>query len=181
MEPKIVKMNWKQRIIVALLNGLVYIGILWLFDYFTEDQLYSTNELLFQGLFFGFFMGIAFPFVVKKFGHKFTSSLSKNTIPILNPNETIVQEFQGNLFKGIGAEGGKIFLTSENLIFKSHQLYIQNQQTNIPLNSISKIEKRKTALKTDNRLRITTSDDKKYDFVLNESDDLITLLEEKNS
>ena len=76
---KMIKLNWKYRIISAILIGLLYVGILMIFDYFSDEKLYSLNSLIFQGIFFGVFMGLGFPYVTEKFGTRFTSKIGKRT------------------------------------------------------------------------------------------------------
>ena len=63
---KMIKMNWKYRIISAIGTAVLYIFLLWSFDYFSEEKLYSINGLIFQGVFFGIFSGIGFPYIIEK-------------------------------------------------------------------------------------------------------------------
>ncbi|OIQ30950.1 MAG: hypothetical protein BM564_01700 [Bacteroidetes bacterium MedPE-SWsnd-G2] len=59
---KILKMNWKYRIRFAIGIAITYSFILWLFDYFSEDTIPSVKSILFQGITFGLFFGIGFPY-----------------------------------------------------------------------------------------------------------------------
>ena len=176
---QIVKLNWKFRIISAILTGTIFVFILYLFDLFFGEKTQTINGLIFQGVFFGIFMGIGFPYVIKKFGKKFTSKLEKNIKPRLVENEKIEVEGSANLFRGMEGVGGKIFLTNEKVIFKSHKINIQKGQTDIKYGSIFEIIKRKTARLIDNGMRIKTKDGKEFDFVLNERDTWIEKLNEK--
>ncbi len=157
---QMIKLNWKFRIVFAILTGLLFIGIMCLLDYWLDKSLQSLNSYLFQGIFFGLFMGIGFPYVTEKFGKRFTSKFGKNIKPELEENERIEIEGPANLFRGIEGVGGKIFLTDKKLIFKSHKINIQKGQTDIKYENINEIIERKTAKLIDNGIRIKTKDAK---------------------
>ena len=176
---KMIKLNWKYRIISAILTGAMYVGILCLMDYFFNDGFQSMNSYLFQGVFFGLFMGIGFPYVMDKFGKRFTSCVGKNIKPELTENEEVDVEGPANLFRGMEGVGGKMFLTNKHIIFKSHKINIQSGQTTIPYEDISEISKRKTAKIIDNGIRIKTNDGKEFDFVVNEREKWLEKLNEK--
>ena len=176
---QMIKLNWKYRIISAILAGLLYVGVLILFDYFFGEKFYNTNNLIFQGFFFGIFTVIGFPYMIEKFGTKFTSKIGKNIKPELSKNENIEIEGPANLFRGMEGVGGKLFLTNKKVIFKSHKLNIQKGQTDINYENITELIKRKTAKLIDNGIRIKTNDGKKFDFVVNEREKWIEKLTEK--
>lgn len=179
IENKMIKLNWKFRIVSAILNGLLFVGIMCLMDYFIIGEFQSPNSYLFQGLFFGIFMGIGFPYVSQKFGMKFSSKIGKNINPELTQGENIEIEGSANLFRGFEGVGGKLFLTSKKVVFKSHKLNIQKGQTDILYDNISKIIKRKTAKIFDNGIRIKTNDGSEFDFVVNDREKWIEKLREK--
>ena len=176
---KIIKLNWKFRIVSAILTGLLFVGIMCLMDYFLDGEFQSLNSYLFQGIFFGIFMGIGFPYVTQKFGTKFTSKIGKNIKPELTQDENIEIEGPANLFRGIEGVGGKLFLTNKKVIFKSHKINIQKGQTDILYENIKEIIKRKTAKIIDNGIRIKTNDGNEFDFVVNEREKWIEKLNEK--
>ncbi|MDQ3394316.1 MAG: GRAM domain-containing protein [Bacteroidota bacterium] len=176
---KIIKLNWKFRVISAILTGFIFAGLLYLKDFFIEEELQSVNSYIFQGVFFGVFMVVGSFFLNEKFGKKAASKFSKNIKPELSENEQIEVEGPANLFRGIEGVGGKIFLTNKKLIFKSHTINIQKGQTDIEYQSIKKIIERKTAKLIDNGIRILTTDGKEFDFVVNEREIWIEKLNEK--
>jgi len=176
---QIIKLNWKFRIISAILTGLLFVGIMCLMDFWLNGELQSLNSYLFQGIFFGVFMGIGFPYVTEKFGKRFTSKIGKHIKPELQENEKIEIEGPANLFRGMEGVGGKIFLTDKKLIFKSHKINIQKGQTNIEYENINEIIERKTIKLIDNGIRIKTRDGKEFDFVVNERKNWIKKLNEK--
>jgi hypothetical protein len=176
---KMIKLNWKFRIVSAILTGILFVGIMCLMDYFLDGEFQSMNSYLFQGIFFGIFMGIGFPYVTQKFGTKFTSKIGKNIKPELTQDENIEVEGPANLFRGMEGVGGKLFLTNKKVVFKSHKINIQTGQTEILFENISEIIKRKTAKLIDNGIRIKTNDGNEFDFVVNEREKWIEKLNEK--
>ncbi len=64
----------------------------------------------------------------------------------LAANETLVKEGMANLFKGVEAVGGKLYLTDQRLVFESHAFNVQTGATAIPLETISRVEKTWTKL-----------------------------------
>ena len=176
---KLIKLNWKFRIVSAILTGLLFIGIMCLMDYFLDGEFQSLNSYLFQGIFFGIFMGIGFPYVTQKFGTKFTSKIGKNIKPELAQEENIEIEGPANLFRGMEGVGGKLFLTNKKVVFKSHKINIQKGQTDILYENITEIIKRKTAKIIDNGIRIKTNRGNEFDFVVNEREKWIEKLNEK--
>lgn len=54
----------------------------------------------------------------------------------LKPGETLLREGLANLFRGIEAVGGKLFLTDRRLYFQSHAINVQAGATEIPLSDI---------------------------------------------
>lgn len=165
---KMMKITPKARVVFALVTAVAYTTVLWLFSYFFDADDYSMSRLIFQGVFFGVFFGVAFPFLFQKLATRLVSKNKLSIKPELSENEQIEIEGPANLFRGIEGVGGKIFLTNNRLIFKSHQLNIQKGQTNIDYQNIHEVLKRKTAKVVDNGFRIVTKDAKTYDFVVNE-------------
>ncbi len=176
---KMINLNWKYIVISAILHGSLFAFILYLFDLFSEEKTQTVNGLIFQGVFFGIFMGIGFPYVTKKFGKRVTSELGGNIKPDLLENEKIEIEGPANLFRGIESVGGKIFLTNKKVIFKSHKINIQKSQIEIEYENIDKIIKRKTVKLINNGIQISTKDGKEFDFVVNERDTWIEKLNKK--
>lgn len=176
---KMIKQNWKFRIVSAILTGLLFVGVLCLMNYVLDGELQSLNSYLFQGIFFGICMGIGFPYITQKFGSKFISKIGKNIKPELTENENIEIEGPANLFRGLEGVGGKLFITNKKLIFNSHKMNIQKGQTDIPYENISEIIKRKTAKLIDNGIRIKTNDGNEFNFIVNEREQWIEKLNQK--
>lgn len=95
-------------------------------------------------------------------------------------DENILFETGANHFKGIEGVGGKLYLTNKRLVFKSHKLNIQNQELSIFLSNIEKVGRYKTLGLVNNGLAVTTIDNKIEKFVVQQIDDWINQLAEKN-
>jgi hypothetical protein len=176
---RMIKLSWKYLIKSAIFNGVLYVGVLMIIDYFTDEELHSLNSLIFQGIFFGVSMGLVYPYLIEKFGTRFTSKIGENIKPELTQDENIEIEGLANLFRGMEGVGGKTFLTNKKMIFKSHKMNIQKGQTDIPYEDIQEIIRKKTAKIIDNRIRIKTNDGNEFDFVVNEREEWIEKLNEK--
>lgn len=72
---KLIKPSLKFRILFAIGTAIMFSFILWLFDYFSDEKLYSINSLIFQGIFFGIFFGIGFPYINEKLAGKFSNKI----------------------------------------------------------------------------------------------------------
>ncbi len=164
--------NWKQKSIFAVVIGSLHAFLLWLIDQFIDNDFQTPTGLLFQGVFFGLFMGFGMPYLMSKFPKILTSNLGKNITPELGEEEQIQVTGPANLFKGVEGVGGKLFLTNKNIIFKSHKLNIQTGQTTIPYNDIVDLKTRKSGYIFNNGLRIITKD-KYYDLVVGKRDEWI--------
>lgn len=90
----------------------------------------------------------------------------------------IGKNISANLFRGVEAVGGKIFFESTCLIFKSHEYNIQTGETSIDYKQIDTIENTKTLGVVPNGILITTKDDIKYRFVVNNRSKIINFIEE---
>lgn len=54
----------------------------------------------------------------------------------LRPGETVIKEGVANLQKRVETVGGKLWLTSQRLVFEAHKLNIQGGTTEIELSDI---------------------------------------------
>ncbi|OCK42497.1 hypothetical protein BA195_09985 [Tenacibaculum soleae] len=163
------KMTLKSRILFILGITIIYTLILCFFDYVWNEN-NSITSLIIQGLFFGVIFGIGYPYSNKKLADTFYTKISKNLNPKLDKNEQIEVHGPGNLFKGVEAIGGKIFLTNKRVIFKSHKINIQKISIDINYFNIKQINRTKTVKFIDNGIKITTKNHKEYNFVFNERD-----------
>lgn len=172
------KIPLRYRLWFAAGSGLLYTFLLWLMGQLLDDFQHTPEKLIFQGVFFGLFFGLGFPSLFFRFGKHFAKRAGENIKADLEHGELIEAEGPANLFRGLEAVGGKLFLTNSRLIFKSHRMNIQTGQTSIHYNNIQTMVPGKSMKWLDNRLKIITGTGKPYDFVLHERDRWIEVLEE---
>lgn len=176
---KPMKMGWKFGIGYALFTAIIYTLILWAFNSLSNNIDYSVSEMLVQGALFGIIFAVVFPLVMNKLGKRLSNSDTLNIMPNLETDEQVEIKGPANMFRGIEGVGGKLFLTNKHMIFKSHKINIQTGQISIDYNDITGIETLKTLNLFNNRLRITTVDDKSHVFVVNERDLWLKHLQER--
>jgi hypothetical protein len=169
-----VKLNWKQITLLAFSTTTLYGLIL-----YSLNTSQSIEMLIIQAVIYGVLMTLFFIFLFPWFMKKLVGKRIDNIKPELLENEKIEEEIFANLFRGLEGVGGKIFLTNERLIFKSHSLNIQKGQTNIKYLDIVNVEKRKTMKTFDNGIKVITKEKKEYCFVLNERDTQLQLIQKR--
>ncbi|WP_223442294.1 GRAM domain-containing protein [Polaribacter litorisediminis] len=158
-------LNWKQITLLAVSTTVLYGLILYLLN-----TAQSIEMVIIQAVIYGVSMTLFFIFLFPWFMKKFVGKRIDNIKPELLENEKIEEEIFANIFRGLEGVGGKIFLTNERLIFKSHSLNIQKGQTNIKYSDIVEVEKRKTMKTVDNGIKVITKEKKEYCFVINDRD-----------
>lgn len=175
------KVSLKFKVVTSILSGAFYTGALYLLNNYLDEPMYNSTTLAIQGVSFGLFFGFGFPFLMKKYGKKAISSAGKSIEIKLSENEIVDYEGPANLFRGVESVGGKLFLTTKRVIFKSHKLNIQTGETDIEYSSISEVHPRKTGGIIDNGIRIKTHDGKDFDLVVNDRENWLAKLNEKIS
>ncbi len=81
------KITLRQRILLVLLTGIVYVCIL-LFLHYAFDY-NSMQSIAFLTLFFMLLFGISFPFVLEKMGQKMNSKIK---ISEMDENQNLIYE-----------------------------------------------------------------------------------------
>ena len=118
------------------------------------------------GLLSGVLSGVLYGWLIGRFLK--SKSVTESTKIQTDADENILFETPANHFKGVEAVGGKLYLTSKRIIFKSHKLNIQNHQLSIKLTDIETFDRYKTLGLVNNGLSIITSDQKTEKFVVSE-------------
>ncbi|WP_084565892.1 GRAM domain-containing protein [Belliella pelovolcani] len=172
-------LNLKQRLVFAITSGVVYSFSLFLIDWMFGGDVKSTKELVFMGVFFGGVFGVGFPFLMERLGAPMIEKLVDSITPALEMEEEIAYVQAANLFRGIEGVGGQVFLTNKRLIFKGHKFNIQSGQKNFPYEDILRCEPRKTGGLIDNGMRLHTKSGEQHDFVINERDGFIAILNKR--
>ncbi len=146
-----------------------------------------NKSILSSGIFFGVVMGIVFSFMNGPligsisgvcagllFGtlfHMFVKIFVKKIRkPMLEDDTQVVYEGRANHFKGIEGVGGWLFLTPENLVFKSHSMNVQNHELMLSLNEIAEVKPAKTLGVLSNGLKLITGQKKIERFVVDGPD-----------
>ena len=106
----------------------------------------------------------------------FQSQKAKKVRSEMFMGKKIVFDCAANHFVGAEAVGGWLFLTDEELIFKSHKYNIQVHEFIIPINEIQKIEKSQTLGIVPNGLTITTKNGNTHKLVVNSRKKWLKLL-----
>ena len=91
-------------------------------------------------------------------------------------SEPAVLEKMANLFRGVEAVGGRMYLTSNGIYFISHSLNVQAGETRIGYEDILNIEKCNTLGIMPNGLRVVTKRGATYQFVLWGRNDVMACL-----
>lgn len=92
-------------------------------------------------------------------------------------DKKILKEGAANHFKGVESVGGWLYLTTEELIFKSHNFNVQNHKTVILLSQITDIKASLTLGIVPNGLTITAKDSVEK-FVVNNRKEWIKKINE---
>jgi hypothetical protein len=145
-------------------------------DLLTHDNLtlISIIKIALSGSFGGALAGLLFGLLIGSFAN--SKFLTKATKIATRPGETILFETVANHFKGAESVGGKLYLTTKRLVFKSHKFNIQNHELSINLSDIDKVGRYKTLGMMNNGLSITTANNKVEKFVVQRIHDWINQL-----
>ncbi|MFH1286552.1 MAG: GRAM domain-containing protein [Candidatus Magasanikbacteria bacterium] len=84
----------------------------------------------------------------------------------LQEGESIIKESTANHFKGVEGVGGKLFLTTQRVFFKSHALNIQTHEQSIPYSEIKSVGKRNTFFIIPNGMYVELLNGNKEKFVV---------------
>jgi hypothetical protein len=107
-----------------------------------EYSLNSISRVLLSSVAAGALSGFIYNFIMNLIKH--SKFVKKSTTISLNENELIILEKDANHFKGIEAVGGRIYLTNERIVFKSHSLNIQNHEVSFLWTEINSTTRYKT-------------------------------------
>jgi len=171
-------LTWKIRIKIVILTIVMYAIVNYILQLIFPIYKQPVTSIISQSLIFGILFGFGFIYFFQKNSTKITGYLSKKIEVSLDENEKIIFEGPANLFRGLEAVGGKIFLTETHLVFNSHKLNIQSGATKIPYTSIEELLPCKTAKFIDNGLKIITKEGVIYQFVINERETWVQHLRE---
>ncbi|MCV9385465.1 GRAM domain-containing protein [Reichenbachiella ulvae] len=158
------KVSFKQKLLFSLISGLSFAILNSLMYYVFLDKGFIWEIFMMNWILFGFLFGFGFLF----FMQRMTTRLMNNIQIQLADDEIVRHEGGANLMKGIEAVGGKLVLTDQRLIFKSHQKNVQSGETQLPLTEIQEVIPRKTAKLFQNGMRVLNQAGEAFDFVVYE-------------
>ena len=175
------KISLKQKLNLAISTTIVYAVLLFALQYILQFEKQDIGSIVLQSILFGFVFVFANTYLFNRNSESITNFFSKNTDAITSDQEEIIAGGPANLFRGIGAVGGKLFLTKEGLVFNSHKFNIQRGQTKISYSAIEKIEpfNYTKIIRFENGLKVHTKEGKTYKFVVNEREIWIKNIEEQ--
>jgi hypothetical protein len=107
--------------------------------------------------------------------HWFTKKTDKVVQINLLPGERLLFQTRANHFKGMEAVGGKLTLTDQRLVFKSHYLNIQAHLFSIPLQNIENAQRYKSIGIINNGLKLIVNGEEER-FVVDKADEWVSRL-----
>jgi len=173
------KLSWQTRVFFILACMFFYGTMLFFLSIFFEFMNQELHSIIFQAVLFGVFFGIGFPYIVERNSVESIKLIVKKKQPDLEFNEKIELKSYANLFVNTEVIDGKLFLTSEKIIFKSYRNDLQNKQNNIYYTDISKITPDITGRLNLYGLSIETHKGEKFDLVINDREKWIVELNKK--
>jgi hypothetical protein len=156
----------------AFYGGLAFGIAMGFFFYWRTSSLYYASQL-------GFFSGSAFGFVIRRF---LNVSMTTSRLELdgreagFDPDETVLHFGPANHFKGIEGVGGKLFLTSKRLRFRSHKLNVQTHDESYPLEAILSVEPARTLGIVPNGVLVRLRDGRSERFVVGGRAEWVTRL-----
>ena len=84
----------------------------------------------------------------------------------LGESEALLRHGAANMWRGIEAVGGRLYLTSRRLVFESHGFNIRTGITILQLSDISAMRARRTLLLVPNGIEIRLADGRVEKFVV---------------
>ncbi|MEO8821127.1 MAG: GRAM domain-containing protein [Ginsengibacter sp.] len=173
-------MDKKAKIKSGLIFGIAMTGFYIIQGLLTQDNLTTRNIIItiVSSLIGGVFTGFLFGWMMGLLAN--SKYLTKSIHIETGVNEAIVFETGANHFKGAEAVGGKLYLTNQRLVFKSHKLNIQNHELSIPLSDIENVDRYKALGISNNGLIVETINHTIEKFVVQKPGEWMEHLAEKN-
>ncbi len=103
---------------------------------------WDTGTITISNIGFALLKGIIFALLFTYTTEWFKRRTLKKVMIQIESDEQLLLEGGANHFKGAEGVGGKLVLTNRRLIFKSHNLNIQNHQQSIDISQIKSIREK---------------------------------------
>ncbi|HED36955.1 MAG TPA: hypothetical protein ENI76_01710 [Ignavibacteria bacterium] len=162
----------------ALLLGVIF-GIIMAIGLISINSILAAHinlKIVISGVIGATIGGLIFGVIMKynfKIGNKIQIELQEG--------ENILKEGPANHKVKYESVGGKLFLTTKRLVFKSHKINIQKHIFELELNKINDCNKYKTMGIIPNGLKISTNNNITEKFVVNRPNEWITHIEQINN
>lgn len=162
----------------ALLSGVIF-GIGMAISFITMNSIEASQinlKIIVSGLIGAIIAGLIFGLFMKYIFKK------GNNIQIeLQDNENILKEGLANHKVKYESVGGKLFLTTQRLVFKPHKINVQRHLFELELNKIKDCNKFKSLGVFSNGLIINTNNNETERFVVNNPNDWITVIDKERN
>lgn len=132
---------------------------------------------LIGALIFAPISGVLFGFVLYLFSK--SKRIHNQTQIVIDMDQHIIKSGAANHFKNAEAVGGRLYLLSDRLTFKSHKLNLQNHELEIPLTHITQVSTFNALGFIPNGIVIQTMDNQTFKFVINGRKEWVELLQVK--
>lgn len=169
-------MDKKSKIRAGLFFGVSMAVFFILWDLFINNDFTQRSIIisLVSGVIEGAISGFIFAWLIALFVN--SKFLIQSTKIEIAKDETILFETGANHFKGAEAVGGKLYLTNQRLVFKSHKFNIQKHELSIGLSDIAKVDRYKTLGLVNNGLMVMTSENTTEKFVVQQIEEWVSQL-----
>ena len=148
------KIKRMTKIKNSILAGLIFGLLFGTFQVFSNGINYGVISGLISGLLFGMFI------------HLFPKAVKRQTQIETKDGESIIHSGSANHLKNREAVGGKLYLLTDKLQFKSHRFNFQNHELTIHIDQIKDVTFYKTLGLVQNGLAISLKDGRKEKFAV---------------
>lgn len=152
----------RKLLIIALAFGLPFGLIMGIFNSAINWELNSRT--IFIGIIGGLVFGLVFAIVMKFMANHLFKSISIELVE----GEKLIKEGGATHLKGKEGVGGKLLLTDKRLVFKSHNLNIQNHEQVFDYNDIKSLGEAKSLFVLKNRLVLELLNQELHKFIVDE-------------
>ncbi len=152
----------KKILITAIAFGLPFGLAMGVFNSAINWEL--NPRAILTGIIGGLVAGVAFAIAMKYMANNLFKSISIE----LTEDEKLIKEGGANHIKGKEGVGGKLVLTDKRLIFKSHNLNIQNHEQAFHFNDIQSLRDAKSLFVLKNKLVLELLNKELHKFIVDE-------------
>ena len=142
-------------------------------DHLTQKEVLAS---IISGLIGGAIAGLLFGWTTGLIA----KAMAKGIHLVPDEDETILFETGANHFKGFEAVGGKLYLTTKRLVFKSHRLNFQKHTLSINTHEIAAVDRYKVWGISNNGLLVKTKNGLTEKFIVVQPEEWLQHLDNKN-